>query len=102
MDDYITRHEHEEFCRRQDEENDRQNKRLELLEENVRQIGVLTSSVKELATNMANMVKEQEKQGSRLEKLEGRDGDMWRTAVKYIISALIGGVIAFALAQIGM
>lgn len=30
------------------------------------------------------------------------DGDMWRTAVKYALSALIGGVVVFALTRLGM
>ena len=48
------------------------------------------------------MVKEQEKQGNRLEVLEGRDGEMWRKIVGYVITAVIGIVIGFAFTQIGM
>ena len=33
--EYISRSEHEEFCKRIDAENERQNKRLELLEGNI-------------------------------------------------------------------
>ena len=52
MDDTISRKEHEEFARRIDAENERQNKRLSLLEDNVHQIGSLTASVEKLATNI--------------------------------------------------
>ena len=45
MDTPITRAEHEEFRRRLEEENRRQDKRIELLEESTRQIGGLTTSV---------------------------------------------------------
>ena len=48
------------------------------------------------------MVKEQEKEGKRLEVLEGRDGEMWRKVVGYIITAVIGIVIGFVFHQIGM
>ncbi len=67
MDDTITRAEHEEFARRMESENQRlkdedarQNKRLDLLEENVREMSALATSVEKLATNMEGMVKVQE------------------------------------------
>lgn len=51
MDDpYISRAEHEEFSRRLAEENKRQDKRIEMLEENVREMRALTNSVERLAT----------------------------------------------------
>ncbi len=104
MDDdvYVSRREHEEFARRQDDENHRQNKRIEELEENVRQIGALTSSVEKLASSMESMLKELEKQGKRLEVLEGRDGEMWRKVAGHIITAIISIVVGYIFAQIGM
>lgn len=102
MEGCITRAEHEEFCKRMEEENHRQNKRLELLEENVRQIGALTTSVEKLATSMANMVKEQERQGERLQELEERDGEMWRKVVGYVITSVIGIMVGFLFTQIGI
>lgn len=102
MDGTISRAEHEEFRKRMEEENHRQNKRIELLEENVRQIGALTTSVEKLATSMSSMVKEQEKQGERLEALEGRDGEMWRKVVGYIATAVVGIVLGFIFTQVGM
>lgn len=102
MDGTISRAEHEEFRKRMEEENHRQNRRIELLEENVRQIGALTTSVEKLATSMSSMVKEQEKQGERLEALEGRDGEMWRKVVGYIATAVVGIVLGFIFTQVGM
>ena len=83
MDNPITRAEHEEFRRRLEEENRRQDKRIELLEDNMRELNSLTVSVGKLATSIESMVKEQEKQGRRLETLEDRDGAMWRKIVAY-------------------
>lgn len=102
MDSPITRAEHDEFARRQDEENRRQNRRIDLLEENVRQIGALTTAVEKLAVSIESMVKEQEQQGKRLEALEGRDGERWRQVTGYIITAVIGIVVGFIFTQIGM
>ena len=61
--DLISRNEHEEFM-------------------------ALASSVDKLATNMENMLKEQERQGKRLETLEGCDGEMWRKVTEYIATAI--------------
>lgn len=102
MDGTITRAEHEEFCRRIDEENRRQNRRIELLEENAQRIGTLTASVERLATSMEGMLKEQERQGKRLETLENRDGEMWRKVVGYAATFIVGAVLAFLFAQVGM
>ena len=102
MEDMITRKEHEEFSKRIDEENHRQNRRIEALEESVKQISELTATVKEQAVNMKNMLTEQEKQGARLAKMENKDGEMWRTAISHVLTAIIGAVIAFIFAQIGM
>lgn len=102
MDSPITRAEHEEFSRRLEEENKRQDRRIELLEQSVEKMSALTTSVEKLATNMESMLKEQEKQGKRLETLEGRDGEMWRKVVSYVITAAISIVLGFIFAQIGI
>lgn len=102
MDDTITRAEHEEFRKRLEEQNQRQDKRISLLEESVRQIGALTTSVEKLALSMESMAKEQERQGERMEVLEGRDGEMWRKVVGYIATAVIGIVLGFVFTQLGM
>ncbi len=109
MDIHITRAEHEEFVRRMDTENkrladedSRQNKRLDLLEESVREISALATSMEKLATNMEGMVKVQEQQGKRLETLESRDGELWRKVVGYVGTAIIGIVVGFIFRQLGM
>lgn len=109
MDTPILRAEHEEFVRRMESENQRlrdedarQNKRIDLLEESVRKMSALATSVEKLATNMEGMVKIQEQQGNRLTTLEGRDGEMWRKVVGYIATAIIGIVVGYVFRQIGM
>lgn len=102
MDTPISRAEHEEFRKRIEEENNRQNKRIDTLEGNVRQIGTLATSVEKLAVNMESMLKEQEKQGRRLETLEKRDGEKWRKVVETVITVIISGVVGFLLAHFGI
>lgn len=98
----IMRAEHEEFVRRMEGEHKRQNKRLDLLEKQTEQITDIAMSTKELAISVKQMAEEQREQGNRLEKLEGRDGEMWRKVVGYVITAVIGILIGFVFRQIGM
>ena len=107
--EYITRHEHEEFRlsmvaenKRQEDDNNRQNRRLEILESTTKQIADISTSVEKLALNMENMLKEQISQGKRLTVLEDRDGDKWRKFVGYVISAVVGIAVGFLLRQAGI
>lgn len=102
MDTPITRAEHEEFRRRLEEERKRQDKRLELLEESMQRFETLNTSIEKLATNMENMLKEQIRQGDRLDELESRDGQMWRKVVSYAVTVMIGIVIGFVFKHFGM
>lgn len=100
MDEAISRAEHEEFARRIDAQEKRQDRRLELLEENVREIGALTVSVQKLAQSLQSMVKEQEQQGRRLQALESRDGEKWRKLMGYIATALTSGAVTLLLSHL--
>ena len=101
MDDAISRAEHEEFRRRLEAEDGRLNKRLSIVEEDLKNIKELTASVEKLAVNMENMMKIQEKQGKRLETLENRDGEMWRKVVGYALTAIASAVVGFIFSKIG-
>ena len=102
MDSPITRAEHEEFRKRMEEEHNRQNQRIKLLEEQTKQVTEIALSVRELAQSIKQMAETQKEQGEKLEKLESRDGEMWRKVTGYIITAIIGIVIGFVFQQIGM
>ena len=90
MEDPITRAEYEEYQKRMEQEDHRQNRRIEQLEENTKQINALTVSIEKLAQSVESMVREQEAQGKRLVSLESKDGEMWRKVVGYVITAVIG------------
>lgn len=109
MDDYISRSEHEEFRRSMDlanknlaDENNRQNKRLDILEENSKQITALVTNVERLAVNMENSLKIQESHAKRLEVIESRDGKMWRKVVEHIVTAIAGAVTCYILMKMGI
>ena len=102
MDAQISREEHKEFVRRMDEANERQSKRISILEEEVRQISDLTISINRMSISIENMTVQLVEQGKRLQALENRDGEMWRKVTGYMITAVIGIVIGFIFTQIGM
>lgn len=97
MDSAIARPEFNEFSKRVDEENHRQNRRIDLLEENVRRIDTMTTSIKEMSVIMKNMLSELEKQSERIEKLEKEPIEtnklIKNEIIKTIVSAVIGGLI---------
>ena len=106
--EYVSRHEHEEFRRSMDaenkrleDENNRQNHRLDALERTVEQVAAISTSVEKRALNMENMLKEQLSQGKRLETLESRDGEMWRKVVGYVATAIAGIIVGYIFKQIG-
>lgn len=102
MEEYILKEVHEEFAKRVDEENTRQNHRITILENSMSQLTQITSAVERLATNMEHMVKEQQDQGERLKVLEGRDGDMWRKVVSYLITAILSIIVGYLASKLGL
>lgn len=109
MDNPVTHRELEQFRDlmesengRLKEENDRQNHRINNLEENVKEISNLTAATQKLADNMENMLKIQERQEKRLEQIESRDGEKWRKAMAYVGTAILSAVLAIVFAKIGL
>lgn len=105
----VSREEHKEFIARMqaehsrlDDENKRQNKRLERLEQQLARLNTLTTSVEKLANNMTNMLRELERQGNRLEALESRDGERWRQAIGYVMAAVVGAACTAVFSRWGI
>lgn len=90
MDEYVRKEVHEEFARRIEDEENRQNHRLTILEDKIGNLAELTTSVKLLASNMETMAKEQTKITDRLEAIEAEPAENWKKAVWLIVAAAIG------------
>lgn len=99
MEDFVTKAVHEEFVKRMEEEDKRQNKRIEIIEEKQVQISELVTSVKVLAANVENIAKEINEQGLRLKEIEGKPGKRWEQLLGYVISALVTAAIAYFLTR---
>lgn len=100
--EYVLMQVHEEFAKRVEEENTRQNHRLKDLEEALSKITQLVTAVERLATNMEHLAKEQETQGKRLQTLEAKDGQKWQQVVSYVITALVSIAIGFIARSLGL
>lgn len=98
----ITRAEHEEFCKRVEAEDNRQNERLEILEEQTKQFTDLVLSVRELAQSVKQLAEIQKVQGEKLDELESRDGEMWRRVSGYLITSIIGLVVGYLFHKLGL
>jgi len=101
-DEFVSIEVHNEFAKRIEAEDERQNKRITKLEDAVGQMMELTASVRELAANMASMAKEQTKIGDRLEVIENKPAQNWDKLVWAIAGALIAGIIGYVLATMGI
>jgi archaellum component FlaC len=82
-----------EHMRRVDDENNRQNQRIEKLEKAMDNLTDLTVNVGKLAVSMETMNKELARQGERLEKIEEKPAKRWDTVITGIITAVVGLLI---------
>lgn len=100
--EFISRSEYSECVHRIDDENDRQNKRIQKLEDSIGQLSELTSSVKVLAVNIDTMSKELTKQGEKLEQIEAKPAQNWDKLLWAVGGAIITAIIALVVKQIGL
>jgi len=100
MSEFVTVEVHNEFARRIEEENDRQNHRLIILEESVKDINKISLNVERLAANIEAMTNEIKRQGDRLTAIEEKPAKRWDTVISGIISGVIGILIGLMSAGI--
>ena len=95
--DEITRGEIDVLIGRINDENARQNKRLDKLENVVEKINTLAEATTKLAASVESMQKEVEKHGARLEKIEEQPAENWRSIVKTVVTVLLTAAITYLL-----
>lgn len=102
MDEYVRTEVYAERMQRVDDENNRQNRRIDKLEGAFDKISELATSVKLLAQNMSDMKTELQRQGKRLEEIEQEPADKWRKLTWLIVTGIAGAVLGFILSKIGL
>lgn len=100
--EYVTKEVHKEFAERIEAEDNRQNKRLEKLEESMAMIQSLTVSVEKMAMSIESLTKEVSKQGEKLAEIEGKPAKNWDKLVWAIGGAVLTAIIAMILKQVGL
>ena len=100
--DYVTRFEYDERQKRIDDENNRQNHRLDKLETITDQIAEMAASIKAMVVTMQSMQKEQEEQGKRLADIEKKPADNWDKLVYSIIAMVATAAVTYILTKGGL
>lgn len=101
-DEYITRFEFDERQKRIDDENNRQNHRIDKLEAITDQIADMAASIKAMVVTMQAMQKEQEEQGKRLTDIEKKPADNWNNLVYSLIAMVATAAVTYILTKGGL
>ena len=74
--------------------------RIDELEEQQKETRALVRSVDKLAQSVESMVREQERQGKQIDALESSKADSFKYWLRTILTAVVTGLIGYALACI--
>lgn len=102
MDEFVTLSLHKEFADKIEREDDRQNKRIAMLEESMKQIYTLNTSVEKIAMSIETLTTEIGEQNKRLKAIEDKPAQNWDKLLWLVGGAVVSAVIAFIIKQIGM
>lgn len=102
MENYISRAEHEEFRKRMEDENHRQNRRISELEKTSLEIHTMSKSLVVMCEKLTSMNENIDTLNEKVEVIESRDGDSWRKLISHSATVVIGILIGYILKQIGI
>lgn len=94
---FVTEKEFNLATKRIDEENQRQNDRIDSLERNYQIVNQLSLHMERLATNMEAMAKELARQGTKLNELEMKPAKRWDLVITSIITGVVGVLVGMIL-----
>ena len=97
---YLLRVEHEEYAKRMEEEHNRVNHRLADLEEDKKERRDLIIAVNKLADNMDQMRRDVKDMGEKIQEIESRDGEKWRSAEWLVVTGFIAGIVGYIAGQL--
>ena len=102
MDEFVSRVEYDERMKRIEDEDHRQNHRIDKLETITDQIADMAASIKAMVVTMQSMQKEQEEQGKRLSDIEKKPADNWDKLVYTIIAMVATAAITYIFTKGGL
>lgn len=102
MDEYVTLALHHEFADKIKQEDERQNKRISLLEESMKQIYDLNTSVEKIAMYIETLTTEIGEQNKRLKAIEDKPSQNWDKFIWLIVGVVLTAIVTLILKQIGI
>ena len=102
MDEFVSRVEYDERMKRIEDEDRRQNHRIDKLETITDQIADMAASIKALGVTMQSMQKEQEEQGKRVSDIEKKPADNWNNLVYSLIAMVATAAVTYILTKGGL
>ena len=77
-------------------------KRIDRLEANYDALNKLTTSVEVMATKMDTMSQSLDQVNARLSEQESKPGKRWEAVVEKVVFLVIGAIVAYIFARIGL
>ena len=102
MDEFVSRVEYDERMKRIEDEDRRQNHRIDKLETITDQIADMAASIKAMVVTLQGMQKEQEEQGKRLTEIERKPADNWDKLVYTIIAMVATAAVTYIFTKGGL
>lgn len=102
MDEFVSRVEYDERMKRIEDEDRRQNHRIDKLETITDQIADMAASIKAMVVTMQAMQKEQEEQGKRLTDIEKKPADNWNNLVYTLIAMVATAAVTYIMTKGGL
>lgn len=92
----------EEFKQRIEDEDHRQNRRIEELEKLAEEIHTLAKTSAVMCEKLINMNDKLDTVNKDVESLKSKDGETWRKVVWTIIAVILGIIVRFVFKKLGM
>lgn len=101
-DEYITRPEHDEFKRRLEDEEARQNRRLEVMENRVDKLIDMQASLAVMQAGIDSISQEVKRIGTEVDAIKQEPADKWRKATWIIVTVVLTAAVTFFLSRMGV
>ena len=102
MDDYITRPEHDEFKKRLEDEESRQNRRLEVIENRVDKLIDMQASLAVMQAGIDSISESVKRIGTEVDALKSEPAQNWHKAVWIVFTVIVTAVITYILSKAGV
>lgn len=99
---FIEKSTFEEFKQRIEDEDHRQNRRIEELEKLAEEIHTLAKTSAVMCEKLINMNDKLDTVNKDVESLKSKDGETWRKVVWTIIAVILGIIVRFVFKKLGM